>query len=304
LKIQHARLSRGPLQAKTIPYSTRMESRGSARNLFCRALCLAVLLIVPWHNVCLGCTVFVCSTQDGILFGNSEDGPVGTPYLWTAPPTESTFGAVFYGFANGVAQGGMNDQGLCFDATAIPAPGARWMRGAWPSTHPLDFCQAALRECGSVAELRVFLESHVLARIAGGQFLFADRQGGVLFLGISAHGRIVIIDSDQAPRVLTNFNALAPELGGHPCERHSAAQSIMRSVAQGALPLDRETFVGTLRQVHIDEGASETVYASVLEPREALVHLYFAHDLDTAVTLDVRKFSSQMSLIPMGDLFP
>ena len=266
-------------------------------------LCVAGLLIAWWNPACLACTVFVCSTQDGVLFGSSEDGPVSTPYVWTATPYGGTYGAVFYGFANGIAQGGMNDRGLCFDVTAIPAPRSPWMRGTWPSTHPLDFCQAALRECASVAEVREYLESHVLARITGGQFLFADRSGATLFLGISADGEIVLLDSEQAPQVITNFNALAPELGGYPCERFRITQSTMERVAEGALPLDLETFADALRRVHVNEGPSETVYAAVLDPASARVYLYFAHDLDTVVTLAVPEVSSQMTLVPMADLF-
>ena len=64
-------------------------------------------------------------------FCNNEDLQLPNTYLWFIPSQEyntssgpkQTYGAVFFRFDNnyGYVQGGMNDQGLCFDGNGLPA---------------------------------------------------------------------------------------------------------------------------------------------------------------------------------------
>jgi hypothetical protein len=97
-------------------------------------VCLA-LLIMSVSGV-YGCSQILASSGDNVLFGNNEDLSMGMPLynnplngtIWFYQASSSAFpgenGCVFLGWLwQGdwrSLQGGMNDQGLCYDTTSTP----------------------------------------------------------------------------------------------------------------------------------------------------------------------------------------
>ena len=62
-----------------------------------------------------GCTIFVLVDGKSVLFCNNEDWSNPVTRVWFVPAGTNYFGAVYVGFDNGWAQGGMNSEGLAFD---------------------------------------------------------------------------------------------------------------------------------------------------------------------------------------------
>ena len=75
------------------------------------AVALSVGLVEP-------CTILKATYDGRTLVGNNEDWADFPTRLWFLAPQDAAFGRVLFGFINGWAQGGMNDQGLFLDWVA------------------------------------------------------------------------------------------------------------------------------------------------------------------------------------------
>ena len=101
-----------------------------------------LLLLAIWAVCSIGagdagaCTIFMGTTGDLTLVGNNEDWSDTETKVWFLVAEEGKYGRVYFGFNNGWAQGGMNDQGLFFDWVAgaerewQPDPGRKEYLGA------------------------------------------------------------------------------------------------------------------------------------------------------------------------------
>lgn len=243
---------------------------------------LAMLSMLSTH----ACTVFVYGDSGTILFGNNEDYALAEHGLWTLPATVSYYGCVFFGYDR-YAQGGINSAGLCFDATGIETPPRYTLTGTPSASNGFDFCQAALRECATIDELEVFLDTRYLDRLAGGQFLFADASGASLVLTVGENGQVVISSTEGAFRVITNFNVTLPTPAGFRCSRYETVTAHLEAIAAGVRAFSIESFANTLDAVHISVGGSETMYSNVFDLTRGLIYLYFQHDFSQPVVLSV-----------------
>jgi len=269
----------------------------------CLALLSTVVVVSLAGNGPSG-TVFVCRTVNDVLFASNGDGAADVALAWTIPPADGRHGGLFLGLSDGYAQGGMNDAGLCFGTTNVPTPSATEQTGALPTSHPVDFCQAALLECASVDELEPWLYAHILARIDGEQFLFSDATGATLVVGVDPIGS-VFIDRKYTPfRVITNYSILAPWLGGYPCWRFQRATTDLQAIASGAVALSLGSVVDILQAVGSPSGPSEFAYSNVFDPVNGLVYLYSRHDLDHPVVMNVRDVTATAWSSTIPALFP
>ncbi len=64
------------------------------------------------------CTIFVLTDTNRALFCNNEDWSNPNTRIWFVPGKPKHYGAVYVGFDNGWAQGGLNSEGLAFDWVA------------------------------------------------------------------------------------------------------------------------------------------------------------------------------------------
>jgi len=277
----------------------KIESVGAA----CLAL-LSAVVVVSFASNGQSSAVFVCRAGSNVLFGNNEDGAADVPVAWTIAPADGRHGGLFLGLSDGYAQSGVNDAGLCFGATSVPTPPATEQTGALPTSHPVDFCQAALLECASVDELEPWLYTHILARIDGTQFLFSDATGATLVVGVDPMGS-VFIDRKYTPfRVITNYSILAPWLGGYPCWRFQRATTDLQAIELGAVALSLGSVVDILQAVGSPSGPSETVYSSVFDPVNGVVTLYNRHDFVRPVVMNVRDVMATAWSSTIPALFP
>src|ERR1017187_8184831 len=64
------------------------------------------------------CTIFVLTDTNRALFCNNEGGTSLKTRIWFLPAGEGYYGAVYVGYDNGFAQGGLNTEGLAYDWVA------------------------------------------------------------------------------------------------------------------------------------------------------------------------------------------
>jgi hypothetical protein len=66
-----------------------------------------------------GCTIVMASRDGLVLAGNNEDRNHPHTIVTFVPASGRYFGRVVFGYDDGFAQGGMNDQGLFIDGNAL-----------------------------------------------------------------------------------------------------------------------------------------------------------------------------------------
>jgi hypothetical protein len=60
----------------------------------------------------------VLTDTNRALFCNNEDWSGTKTRIWFLPPGDGYYGAAYFGFDNGFAQGGLNTEGLAYDWVA------------------------------------------------------------------------------------------------------------------------------------------------------------------------------------------
>jgi len=121
------------------------------------------------------CTVFK-TTQSGKTFiGNSEDWVEENARVWFVAAGPGKHGRVLFGFENGWAQGGMNDQGLFFDGIASEVQD--WTPVPGQEDFPGNLCELILEEAATVDDAVGYFERYNFPSLLVGQFIFVDATG-------------------------------------------------------------------------------------------------------------------------------
>ena len=88
---------------------------GLLRSLPWRRLAFALAVLSLTSLPVRACTIFVLTDTNRTLFCNNEDWSDTKTRMWFLPAGEGHIGAVYVGFDNGFAQGGLNTEGLGYD---------------------------------------------------------------------------------------------------------------------------------------------------------------------------------------------
>jgi hypothetical protein len=132
-----------------------------------------------------GCTVFYGADDRVTLAGSNEDSVSPYSHVWFVPGNADDHGQVYFGFEDGIPQGGMNEAGLFFDGLALrckplPVPDPRPVHeGAMLRGELTDKIMA---EAGTVGEALAILDTYSHRGMDTYQLLFGDAAG---------HSRIV-----------------------------------------------------------------------------------------------------------------
>jgi hypothetical protein len=235
-------------------------------------LFLALCLLEP----AAACTIFFAAWGGRVLFGNNEDWNNPRTRMWFVPRQGSRYGVVYFGFDDNYPQGGMNEQGLCFDGAALPAPE--------PAAHPGKkkanpwIVDRMMRGCATVAEALALLDRYDLTSLERAQLLLADRSGASAIVE-----RNHVIQRTGDYQIATNFrqSRIPPETAS--CPRYQAAN---RELARpGPLSVDR--FRSILEATH-QEGPSSTLYSTVYDLHSGDIYLYLAHDFSRSVKINLQ----------------
>ena len=127
------------------------------------------------------CTIFVLTDTNRALFCNNEDWSNPKTRIWFLPAGNGYYGAVYVGFDDGFAQGGLNTEGLAFDWVAgfkekwEPDPRLPSARGSSD--------QRMLESCATVNDAIAFYRSHREPEFWRAKILVADRTGASVIIG-------------------------------------------------------------------------------------------------------------------------
>lgn len=138
------------------------------------------------------CTIFVLTDTNRVLFCNNEDGPNLQTRIWFVPSGTNRYGAVYVGYDNGWAQGGLNSEGLAFDWVA----GYKEEWKAEPSLPPILRNEQVLETCATVEQAIAFYRTHHETSFNYAKIMLADRTGASVIVG-SKDGQLQVEKSNR-----------------------------------------------------------------------------------------------------------
>ena len=195
------------------------------RSLF--GPCLACLALAT--QPAQACTIFVLTDTNRALVCNNEDWSNTNTRIWFQPAGDGYFGAVYVGFDNGWAQGGLNTEGLAFDWVAgyaekwEPNPQAQVTRG--------NSSQRMLEICATVNDAVAFFQNHDEPSFARAKILVADRTGASVIIG-ARDGKLQVVPGKQCWGFGFGRRTLDPALAKDPEPTVANGFKILRDCRQ------------------------------------------------------------------------
>ncbi|MHA1198687.1 MAG: hypothetical protein ACTSQF_04970 [Candidatus Heimdallarchaeaceae archaeon] len=283
-----------------------LNSSKSLSFLYIILLCLlsnSNLLLAQTNNLPemnLSCTNFAASFGDSVLFGNSEDGGMSHP-LGIDPLSSRVFyyaadgddyGCAFVGwYWEGTAvsaQGGMNDQGLCYDLTGIP--------DTHLNSHPYQSYSVdgtwvlfdVLRQNANVSEVIDFLKNVNWEGHVWFQWFFADASGDMVIVSPGIDGELAFTRKEAGVDgflTQTNFNRVnnASNNGQWPCPRYEDSTVILSEITNEE-ELTVAKFNEVLEAVSFQKSTTHTGYSNVFDPINKMLYLtYMTQFYETAI---------------------
>ncbi|MFC2008517.1 hypothetical protein ACFLUT_00475 [Chloroflexota bacterium] len=269
------------------------------------ALLLPALGPSPSDEVAVdSCTVFAVSKDDAAFLASNEDFREHDSYWWTEPGEEGNFGVLFFGLDDLRPRGGMNEEGLCYDATGLPHALLNRHFDRTPLT--VHFPIIALRECATVEEVVALAQTYDWGRRIYYQVMFADATGDAVVISPGADGELAYTRKREGNSyvAITNFNCADTKHGDYPCERYETA-TLMLDAVQANGVLGPEICTSILQRVSQTEAEAYTLYSSICDPVNGQIHLYCLRQYDHVAVLDVaEELAAGHAVHRMSDLFP
>lgn len=246
------------------------------------------------------CTNFKIKDDQTVFFGNSEDqtyAQISETYITFIPRGQvwydgSTieYGSVVVGYANGTnfswVQGGMNDQGLAFDSTAVPYTTPNLHNERPPLLIPQIF------NCMTTDEVIERINEHSIYYGEGNvQTFYVDRSGESIVYNIGEDGDFAVFQNNDSFQLATNYYVDDPSRGNpgsDPIERYNAAEGKLNDiVTNDSLTIDSITSI--LEAVHFEGGNLNTVYSNIFDVTNGDIYLYFFHQFEEVVKLNLEE---------------
>lgn len=224
-----------------------------------------------------GCSVIYATDGELVLAGNNEDYLDPLTKVWFIPAQAGSLGKVYFGFENYQPQGGMNDQGLFFDALALD--------GVYPisTTGKQEFSgnlvDKIMSECSTVACAVEIFDQVYTSEFWFWQFFFGDAGGESAIIEPQA-----IIRQRGGYQAATNFlqSLTPPDAWNDP--RYQTAIDGLENMGHPSVA----SFKDLLKAIHM-EGLSYTLYSNIYDLKGKLIYLYYFHNYEDVVVLNLEE---------------
>ncbi len=249
------------------------------------------------HGAGKGCTILYAADDRVALAGNNEDYNNPYTYVWFVPPEPGKYGRVYFGYEDGFPQGGVNEKGLFFDGAALSykalsrSDDKPVYDGVIPRGNLFD---KIMSESATVSEALAILDAYGRYGMDTYQILIGD-----------AGGDSAIVDGDtilrkQGPfQLATNFRLSEHPGPPYPCRRYSTALDRLSNAGSYSVELFRDILNATHQ-----EPPYPTLYSNVYDLKNGLIYLYYHHDFENVVVIDVAaELAQEFHFYPIASLF-
>ncbi|MBU1701020.1 MAG: hypothetical protein KJ970_03445 [Candidatus Eisenbacteria bacterium] len=224
-----------------------------------------MLLLGPTHAN--SCTIFKTTQSEKTLVGNNEDWVEANGKVWFLTAVPGKRGRVLFGFENGWAQGGMNDQGLFFDGIAGEVQD--WAPASHREDFPGNLCEMILEKVATVDDAIAYFERYNFPSLVVGRFVFIDATGSTA--AISYVGGRLNIERFAESTVALGY-------------RGEEARDLLND----AHDIDVQAMANILKVCQRRDEYS-TQYSNVYDPLGLKVHVYPSSGAVREVTLNLEQ---------------
>ena len=249
-------------------------------------LALAILIVVALTHIPVhACTAFMMSDGQRVLVGNNEDYNIPHTRVWFIPAENGHYGRVYFGYENWSPQGGMNDQGLFFDFFATKPLEVKLSKKRPKFQGPIIDTMAA--ECATVEDVLDLFSRYNLEFMLKFQMFVVDKTGDA-----------AIIEGDQIIRksgwyqVVTNFHQSKVEENRRPCEWYKSSctqYKMAESMLTDGGIVSVAHFRDILSATHRNTLGARTSYSNIYDLKNELVYLFYLHNFDNEVVIDLTR---------------
>ena len=223
------------------------------------------------------CTIFYVVQDNKILAGNNEDWQDPYSKMWFYPPGNNKHGWVKFSWGSGFPQGGMNDQGLFWDASSgayLAMPISEENKEKYPGA----LMQKVIEESANIGESLAVFSNYYCEDQYKAQYLVGDSLGNSI---IVEGDNIINMNSNY--QILTNFYHSHPDLGGYPCWRHETADNML----SGNYNLTAY-FIGSILDATHQEGKYPTQYSTIYDLKNTQIFLFHFHNYEEFIKIDLQ----------------
>jgi len=291
---------------------TRNKRKKIVYSFLCLLLTITLIFPIQFNNnsqlkekssVVSNCSIFTVKDEDSVFFGSNEDegGNRRRTDIWFVPPDDDqSFGCAYVGFAenepggddiDGIAIGGINTEGLCFDSNGIlPLEYVNYRNEFGPSFHYLTCWGQVLRECATVADVIEWYQTHNIGGYWGDQTHFADKTGDAVVVSPALDGSIAFTRINGSYLISTNFNVDHPGGTYYPCARYISMTTILEGIINTS-SVSVESCTQVLEAVHVPSYVvyPGTVYSNVYDLKQQMIYLYIHGNFDDVVVLNLSE---------------
>jgi len=203
--------------------------------------------------------------------------------MWFYPATNDEYGRVCFGFDQGfgLAQGGMNDQGLAIDGNGLDETG--WQRDPNKEDFragPIDYI---LAHCATVDDAIRFFERYNNPALARGKIPIADANGNSVVVEWG-QGKLQLLRRTGFYQISTNFVQSNYQPEDYPCTRYKNAEKMI--LAGPSLSVD---LIRSILSVTHSEFEYPTVYSNIYDLGNKTIRLYNFHNFEEVVTIQLSE---------------
>jgi hypothetical protein len=269
-------------------------------------IALLTCFLLKQESAC-ACSMYKVTVDGKTMVGNNEDSWGQDARMWFEPGDEHNAGVVCVGYTRKkYPDGAINEHGLVFDAIALPH------RPDMPERDPKkkDFgyptLLSVMRECRTVDEVAAFLEPFNLHVLNGSPLFY-----GCMLLFVDPSGDYLVVEASKMTRGNEDRLALANFSVAHTLdprtvriERYRKGVEFMNNKMPETSLSYCEALSDTMSVCRAKVGDG-TLFTTIYDLQEGLMHLYFFHDFSKRLTFNVKEeLARGARSVSIESLFP
>ena len=271
-----------------------MRNYGNSLIIFMTCLVLAGLMFgcgvwISAGSYERGCTIATWSDNTSAFFLNNEDmSDAYSGRIWFIPPESGKHGYAMVGYRMphyaDIQIGGINDQGLVFDANGIPTTNLR--KGTGNKVVEGSFYIDILQTCSTVEDVAAWVKGKDLPELDGQQQHWADKNGNAVVLDIDPNGDLEVIPKNGVYICSVNWNLTYGQDAPKRAQdwRYDRALQVMNASTE----ISAKTSADVLNAVRQSRRDSWTLYSYVVDLPTSKTDFYINGNFLEKITFDMR----------------
>ena len=241
-------------------------------------LLLGFLLASP--AVTTACSMFKVTQGSRTMVGNNEDAWATYCHLNFVAADDEGFGYAYLTNDSPFPQGGINEMGLVFDCLYTHYQAPKPLTEHRLRIDPNTLLHLTMQHCSTVDEVAILMNKHDRGTLVTGIYFFVDQNGDYLLVESDT-----MLRGNDALFAVTNFRPSNPAPGKFHLDRYEKAMRILNERGDTSVAFCT-SLIDTLSQCNGELGDG-TLFSSLYDLEQGLIHLYFYHDFEHRVTLNL-----------------